>query len=149
MAGTLAGFDPDVFRTAIVNTMVMGLNSQTHLKPTFHFPKTTSWPNGTILDTFGKPVDGRVQATVTSPPSVQVPCTVEFSPDTTDNEALTGTFKQTRCTLTLLDAQYTQVAAAIEVDVDGHRYAINDLHTFALGPVNVYQLLCFRKGVDE
>lgn len=149
MAGTLSGFDPDQFRTNIVNTMVMGLNSHAELKPTFYFPKVTTWPNGTILDTFGKPVDGRVQAAITSPAPVQVPCAVEFAPDTTDNEAMTGTYRQTRCTLTLLDTQYALVSAAIEVDVDGHRYIINDLHTVALGPVNVYQLLCFRKGVEE
>jgi hypothetical protein len=149
MAGTLAGFDPDLFRTNIVNTMIMGLNTQSALKPTFYFPKTTAWPINTILDVEGKPVDGRVQAVVTALAPVQVPCAVEFAPDTSDNEALVGTFRQTRCTLTLLDVQYTQVQTAVEVDVDGHRYSINDMHTVALGTVNVYQLLCFRKGVEE
>lgn len=149
MAGILAGFDPDLFRTTIVNTMVMGENSDDALKPTFHFARTSTWPVGTILDAFGKPLDARVQAVVTSRAPVQVPCAVEFAQDTTDNETLVGTFRQTRAVLTLLDEQYADVSAAIEVDIDGHRYSINDMHTVALGPVNVYQLLCFRKGVDE
>ena len=92
MAGNLAGFDPDFFRTVITSTMTMGLNTQTELQPTFYFPRTTTWPGGTILDAEGKPVDARVQAVVTQATPLAVPCAVEFVGDGTDNEELVKVF---------------------------------------------------------
>jgi len=149
MAGTNPGFDAANFRTQIQNTMIMGLNSQSQLKPTFYFQSSSTYPAGTHLDGDGKPIDARIQATVTSPDPVQVPAAVEFVGDSSNDEDLTGTYRQTRVLLTLLDTDYAQVDDAIEVDIDAHRYVINDVHTVGLFDVNVYQLACFRKGVEE
>lgn len=147
MAGDLAGFDADSFRTNIRNTMIMGLPSDTTLQPTFYFRTSYTYPTGTVLDPEGKPIDPRVQATAsTSSSPVQVPCAVEFAPDNTNDEGLAGTFWSDRAVLTLLDDDYAQVKDAIEVDLSGRRYMIQQMNALGLGPVTVYQLYCFMKG---
>lgn len=147
MAGTLAGFDPDVFRTNIRNTMIMGLPEPDGLKPTFYFRTTFSYPPGTALDPEGKPIDPRVQATATAASvPVQVPCAIEYSPDTTNNESLAGTFWTDRALLTVLDTDYARIASAIEVDINGKRYMIQQMSAVGLGNVTIYQLQCFMKG---
>ncbi|HET6914976.1 MAG TPA: hypothetical protein VFH56_02690 [Acidimicrobiales bacterium] len=147
MAGTLSGFDPDSFRSTIQSTMTMGLPGPTNLQPTFYFRETYSYPQGTVLDPEGKPIDPRVQATATPAASpVQVPCAVEFSPDNSNNEGPVGTFWTDRAVLTLLDTDYATVATAVEVDINGQRYLIQQMSAIGLGPVTVYQLQCFMKG---
>lgn len=143
----LTGFDADGFRTNIRNTMIMGLPVPDNLKPTFYFRTTYSYPEDTVLDPEGKPIDPRVQATATpASPPVQVPCAVEFSPDTTNNEGPVGTFWSDRAMLTVLDTEYTQISNAVEVDLNGKRYLIQQMTAVGLGPVTVYQLQCFMKG---
>lgn len=147
MAGLLTGFDPEAFRTSIRNTMIMGLPEPDELKPTFYFRSTYSYPPGTKLDPEGKPIDPRIQATATPASApLQVPCAVEFSPDATNNEGLSGTFWTDRAMLTLLDTEYAQVEEAIEVDISGRRYLIQQMNPIGLGTVTVYQLQCFLKG---
>lgn len=147
MAGELAGFDPDAFRTNIRDTMIMGLPNEERLKPTFYFRSTYVYPQGTVLDPEGKPIDPRVQATATpSSPPVQVPCAVEFSPDTTNNEGPAGTFWSDRAMLTVLDTDYADIDGAIEVDLAGERYLIQRIKAMGLGSVTIYQILCFLKG---
>jgi hypothetical protein len=149
MAGELAGFNPDLFRTNITNTMVMGLPVPDDLKPTFYFRSVSTYPDGTILDTSGKPIDPRIAPTTTpAKQPVQVPCAVEFAPDITDNENLGGTFWTNRATVTVLDTQWGQIEGAIEVDLSGRRYLIQQVFTVGLGLVTVYQLQCFVKGTD-
>jgi hypothetical protein len=146
MAGELAGFDPDLFRTTIRNAMIMGLPEPTALQPTFYFRTTYSYPQGTVLDPEGKPIDPRIQATAKASAPVQVPCAVEFSPDTTNNEGLAGTFWTDRAMLTVLDTDYASIQEAIEVDLSGERYLIQRVKAIGLGTVTVYQMLCFLKG---
>lgn len=151
MAGELAGFNPAAFRAQITATMTMGLPANTDEQPKFYFRSTAEFPAGTKLDPEGRPIDPRVKATVThAVPPVQVPCAVEFSPDTTNDEGLAGTFWQTRAVVTLLDTQYQQVQDAIEVQLGGRRYNIAFLAPpIGLGPVTVYQLHCFPKGTGS
>lgn len=147
MAGELAGFSADDFRVNIRNTMIMGLPDVDALKPTFYFRSTYTYPQGTVLDPEGKPVDPRVQATaIPASAPVQVPCAVEFSPDTTNNEGPAGTFWSDRALLTVLDADYAQISNAIEVDLNGKRYLIQQMSAVGMGPVTIYQLQCYMKG---
>jgi len=144
----LSGFDADTFRTNILNTMIMGLPVPVEERPTFFFPETLAYPEGTLLDSEGKPIDVRIKPTRSAPEPVQVPCAVEFATDTTNETGLVGTLWQTRATLTLLDEQYAQVREAIEVNLAGRRYLIQEMQSVGLGPVTVYTLVCFRKGVE-
>lgn len=147
MAGDLSGFDPDVFRTNIRNTMIMGLPVPSELKPTFYFRDTYTYPGGTTLDPEGKPIDPRIQATATPAASpLQVPCAVEFAEDTTNNEGAVGTFWTDRAVLTLLDTEYAQVQDAVEVDLSGQRYLIQKVKAVGLSTVTIYQLQVFLKG---
>lgn len=148
MANDLVGFDPDVFRTNIRNTMIMGLPVPTNERPTFYFPEVLTYASGTLLDSEGRPIDPRVKPTRTSPAPVQVPCAVEFASDTTNDQNLAGTFWQSRASLTLLDTEYAQVVDAIEVDLATRRYLIQEMTEVGLSTVTVYTLLCFRKGVE-
>lgn len=150
MAGSLSGFDPDVFRTNITNTMVMGLPTDPSLQPTFYFRQTSTWPAGTVLDPEGKPIDVRVTSTVTTAQApTQVPCAVDYAQDTSNNEGLVGTFWSNRAVLTVLDTHYAQIEAAIEVDLSGRRYRIQQVVSIGLGPVTVYQLQCYMKGTGD
>lgn len=151
MAGNLSGFNADTFRSQITATMIMGLPATQAEQPTFYFRSTSTYPNGTKLDTEGRPIDPRIKPTVTeAAPSIQVPCAVEFSPDTTNDEGMAGTFWQTRAVVTVLDTQYEQVKDAIEVQLGGRRYNISFLAPpYGLGPVTIYQLHCFPKGTGS
>jgi hypothetical protein len=144
----LEGFDADEFRTNIANTMIMGLPVPLDERPTFYFPETLTYPEGTLLDTEGKPIDARIKPVRTAPDPVQIPCAVEFSPDTTNETGLVGNFWQTRAALTVLDIHYAKVREAIEVDLAGRRYLIQEMQNVGLGSVTVYTLICFRKGVE-
>lgn len=148
MAGTLSGFDADTFRTSITNTMVMGLPNDDTLKPTFYFRSTSTYPPGTKLDPSGKPIDARMRPTVTSLPPVQVPCAVEYQQDTSNNESLVGTLWTDRATVTVLDIHYDTIKDAIEVELSGKRYMIQQMTSVGLGPVTVYQLQCYIKGSE-
>jgi hypothetical protein len=151
MAGELTGFNPDTFRSVITATMVMGLPQKPEEQPTFYFRTIVTYPVGTKLDTEGRPIDPRIKPSVTTAlPPIQVPCAVEFAPDTTNDEGLAGTYWQTRAVLTLLDTQYEQVKDAIEVQLGDRRYIISFLYPpLGLGLVTVYQLSCFAKGTGE
>ena len=145
----LGSFDADGFRSNIVATMVMGLPVEDELKPTFYFRATLSYPSDTKLDGSGKPIDARVRPTVTSPDPVQIPVAIEYVTDTTNDEGMVGTYWSDRAIVTVLDAQYALVEDAIEVDLSGRRYLIQNSTALALGPVGVWQLYCFKKGVNE
>lgn len=144
----LSGFAADTFRSNIINTMIMGLPVPVGQRPTFHFPATLTYPQGTVLDSGGKPIDPRIKPIRTAPTPVQVPCAVEFASDTTPDTGLVGPYWETRATVTVLDIQYEQVKDAIEVDLSGRRYLIQEMTSVGLGPVTVYTLICFRKGVE-
>lgn len=149
MAGSLSGFDATAFRTNITNTMVMGLPNDDNLKPTFYFRETATYPSGTKVDATGKPIDPRVQPTLTpASDPVQVPCAVEFTLDNSNNSTLVGVMWTDRAVVTLLDTHYVLVKDAIEVDLSGKRYMIQQMTSVGLGPVTVYQLQCFIKGAD-
>lgn len=146
----LTGFDPDAFRTNITNTMIMGLPEDPTLQPTFYFRAVKTYPAGTLLDTEGSPLDPRIEATVTAPDPVQVPCAVEYTANSTDQETLIGTFKTGRAKLTLLDVAYELVKDAIEVSLGEVRYNITFQEPpIGLGPVTVYQLHVFPKNEDR
>lgn len=149
MANSLTGFDPDLFRANILNTMIMGLPVAANEQPTFHFPSVASYPTGTLTDSEGRPIDPRIKPTsrATQAP-LQVPCAVEFTAALSDVTGLVGTHWESRAIVTLLDTQYALVQAAIEVDLATRRYLIQEMTEVGLGPVTVYQLVCFRKGVD-
>lgn len=149
MANELAGFNPDLFRSSITSTMIMGLPQNDAEKPTFHFPQTSVWPGGTRLDTEGRPIDPRVKpVSASGKTAVQVPCAVEYATDTTNEGTMVGTFWDARAVVTVLDTDYATIKDAIEVDLSTKRYLIQEMTEVGLGPVTVYQLMCFRKGVD-
>lgn len=146
----LTGFDPDNFRTVISETMTMGLPVATELQPTFYFRPVKTYPHGTLLDTEGSPLDPRIQATVSTPDPVQVPCAVEYTSSTTDEETWVGTFRTGRARLTLLDIHYEQIQDAIEVSLGGARYNIVFQEPpVGLGTVTVYFLHVFPKNEDR
>lgn len=150
MAGAISGFDPDTFRTNITNTMTMGLPEDTDLQPTFFFRSTLAWPDGTVLDPDGRPIDPRVRPTITPlSASIKVPCAVDYALDTTNDEGLAGTFWSDRAVVTILDVHYAEVEDAIEVDLAGRRYSIQQVTAVGLGEVTVYTLQCYMKGTGS
>lgn len=147
MANDLAGFDPDLFRSSIRDTMIMGLPQDEAERPTFYFPATGySYPEGTLLDTEGRPIDPRIKGTPVQKAAVQVPCAIETALDTSNGGGL-FTHWDTRKQLTVLDVDYAGIADSTEVDLSKERYLIQEVTSVGLGPVTIYQLMCFRKGV--
>lgn len=150
MADVAAGFDPDKFRTAIHFVMNLGLPQATVDRPTFYFRSTKTYPPGTRLDTEGTPLDPRIEAVVTTPTPVQVPCAVEYTADRTDNESLVGTFVDSKATLTILDTDFALVKDAIEVALGQSRFNITFIAPpIGLSTVTVYQVFCFPKNEDR
>jgi hypothetical protein len=157
VANDLAGFDPDFFRSSIRNTMIMGLPQNEDERPIFHFPVTGySYPDGTRLDSEGRPIDPRVKGAPVQKESVrsgsdvdEVACAVDTSLDTSNSSGLVGAYWDTRKQLTVLDTDYAKIADATEVDLSARRYLIQEVSSVGLGPVTVYQLMCFRKGVES
>jgi hypothetical protein len=143
----LTGFDADAFRTAITNTMIMGLPVEPAQQPIFYFRNAATYPTGTKVDSEGRAIDARIKPTLTpAHVPVSVPCAIEWGLDTTNNEGMVGTMWTDRATLTLLDTAYTQVQDAIEVDLGGRRFLIQKVVPLALGTVGVFQLQVFLKG---
>lgn len=150
MAGTIPGFDPDVFRANIHFAMNMGLPSDVTERPTFYFRAVRTYPPGTLVDSEGTPLDPTVKATTTAPDPVQVPCAVEFQTTRNDDESLVGTFRQTAAALTLLDVDYDLIKDAIEVSLGGNRFVISYQEPpIGMGDVTVYRLHCFPKGENR
>lgn len=140
--------DAEDFRSAIRDTMQMGLPQDRGLRPTFHFPATITYPAGTILDSEGRPIDPRIKGAPNQKDAKQPPCTVDYAPDTTNEGGLVGTNWDGRAVVTILDVDYELVADAIEVDLSAKRYLIQERTTVGLGSCTVYQLRCFQKGVE-
>lgn len=154
MAGILAGFDPDNFRTQIRNTMIMGLPGDPADWPTFYGSNVRAWPttypNGSpiIFDDDGSPLDPTVAPLPASANvGIQVPCAVEFKATSADNLTLIGNFRDTSAVLTLLDTEYVKVKDAETVELARKRYFINyTAPPMGLGPVTVYQMYLAPTG---
>lgn len=147
MAGPIAGFDADQFRTSIHFAMNLGLPEDVSERPTFYFRQVKTYPTGTRVDTEGTPLDPRIKVTITAPDPVQVPCAVEFQPTASDAEGLVGTFRNTHATLTLLDVDYEVIEDAIEVSLGNVRYNISyQSPPIGLGTATIYTLHCFPKS---
>lgn len=145
MAGTDSRFDASAFRDAVHFAMNMGLPQTESERATFHFRGVKTWPPGTVLDQDGTPINPNISPTTVTPDPVQIPCAVEFSQAKPD-ELPAGQFIPTKATVTILDEDYPQVKDAIEVELNGDRYAIRYTPpSMGLFEVTVYQFICFAK----
>lgn len=142
-----SGFNAAAFRDGVTFAMTMGLPQDTSQRATFYFQETTSYPNGTALDSEGRPFDLTIEPTVTSPAPVQIPCAVEFVA-AWDGSSPVGVFESTKAVITILDTNWPAVEDAIEVSLGGDRYKIAYKEPpLGLFDVTVYRLRC--EAIDE
>lgn len=142
MAGSNAAFDPAVFRTAIRNTMLMGIPGASQDKPTFQWSIARDYA---IDDPADSPYDWTSAPTSTVVhPDIQVACAVEFSARPAGSQqTIIGEFDTSRVILTLLDEDYALVKGADLVLMGGNTYTIEFVAPpMGLFDVTVYQIYC-------
>jgi hypothetical protein len=140
-----AGFDADLFRSAITSAMEMGLPQETSERATFRWHTSYTYdvadPEGNPYDFNGEP------ATTVSKPDVQVPVAVQFFGSDGNGTAM-GEFDNNRTILTILDIHYEQVKDADQVLLGGNTYVIDYVAPpTGLFEVTVYNL--YIMSVDE
>lgn len=140
MAGSNPAFNPNEFRTNIINTMNMGLPTDTSLRPTFRWRTERTY---SVADPGGNPYDFTAPATsTTAHADVQIPCAVQFvSTRTNDEGTVFGVFNSPRVILTVLDTHFPDVDGATEVVLGGNTYQIEYVEPpIGLFEVTVYQI---------
>lgn len=119
-----AGFDATAFRTAIKNTMMMGLPNAVEKRATFRWKTKKTFDKH---DSGGNPYNFESQPlTVTAKDDVQIPVAVEF----VDSQALTvanpaGQIESPKIKVTVLDDEFPSVQGADLIVLDGASYEIN------------------------
>lgn len=142
-------FDADLFRTAISNTMNMGLPEDTSERVTFRWHTDKTFGNA---DTAGRPYDfTATPATSVSKPDVQVPAAVEFLPGRSGgyDGTVFGNFDdKALAVITVLDSDYPSVEGCDEVILGGDTYLVKYVAPpIGLFSVTIYQIHC--QALDE
>lgn len=133
-----SGFNADAFRTAIRNTMVMGLPNATLEKPTFRWNTERTYA---IEDPQDNPYSwDAAPVTVTAHADVQVPVAVEFAARPAGSQDTSiGQFDATRVTLTVLDVDYALIEGADIVLLGGNTYDIQ----FVGPPIGLFEVTVY------
>lgn len=131
-------FPSDEFRSAILNTMVMGSPNKTVDKPTFYWNTDKTY---TVQDRNKKPYTlGSVEPVEDNTPDpVVATVAVEY---VQRNPALTGMgdFDKSRAILTILDEEYQKIEGADWVTLGGDKYEIKYVTVDGLFDVDVYTM---------
>lgn len=142
-----AGFDAARFRTAISNTMLMGLPESTAERATFRWTTEKTY---SVADAAGQPFDWTAApATTTSHVDVQVPVAVEFSGNVRGSaDTVIGQFDVPKAIITILDTDYPSVEGADQVILGGNTYVVDFVAPpIGLFGVTIYQI--FTHALDE
>lgn len=140
MAGTLAGFDADDFRTQIRNVMQMAAPTDASRQATFIFPATTV--SDAPTDSSGVPFAPGVTVARTAPDPVKVPVGIEFQRGIGAFTSV-GSMEADRVIVTLLDLDYAKVVGFEYMTWAGRKWKLRkELLESALGPVGVHQIEC-------
>jgi hypothetical protein len=146
MAGTIDEFNRAQVEDALRFAMRMGAAPDPAQRATFLFRQVRVYPEGTLLDAEGTPLDPSVRAVVTTPDPVTVDCAVEFE-RATPEELPTGVRVPTRLVLTLLEDEYRQVRTAVRVRVGTDRYQLSyELPVVGLFDMAVHQIVAYAES---
>jgi hypothetical protein len=145
MAGSNAAFNPDEFRAAIRQAMVMGQPTNPAEQTTFVWlEEDTFAAEGPGPETDPYDWTATPTTTVSTRKVVQVNCAVEFQRSEVAGEPAgsMGGFSSSYATLTLLDEDWALVKGADEVLIGGNTYLIEAPGATPMGlfDVGVYQL---------
>jgi len=140
-----AGFDADLFRSAISSAMEMGLPENNVDRATFRwntkYVYDVSDPEGSPYDFAGEP------SSTVSKQDVLVPVAIQFS-GSDGNGTSMGDFDNNRVILTILDIYYDLIKDSNEVLLGGNVYSIDYVAPpTGLFEVTVYDM--YLTSVDE
>lgn len=120
MAGQNSGFDARAFRQNIRFVMAMGAPPSEGEQATFYFPSQLVYNANT--DAEDVPFDPNATVTRVIPPSVRVPCAVEYK-DVNGELTDFGVITPSKASITLLDEDYAQVKGCAYVVLRGEKFA--------------------------
>lgn len=140
-----SGFDEGKFRSAIRNTMLMGMPEAVSERVVFRWTTNRQFihtdAQGSPLDWYSDPVS------VSSHDDVEVPVALDFNPSSPVSTNL-GDFDSPKAALTLLDVDYDLVKGADKVIIDGSTYEIDYVAPpQGLFGVTVYTI--YIRAIDE
>ena len=145
---SFGGFDAAAFRTAIQNTMIMGLPNTVSERPTFRWRPEHEY---TVSDTGGTPYNIKedVPTSTTAPVDVLINCAVEFiSRSTLSGGTAVGDFDTPRAIIYVMDIDYPSVRTANEVLLGGNVYDI-DFHAPPIGLFDFTLYIIHASARDE
>lgn len=119
MAGEFPGGGAQAFRDGIHLAMQMGLPPAESEQPLFEFPSQLVYTGS--ADDEDVPFDPNLPVERTTPPSVRVPCAVEYFHDEGQLTNL-GIQQATRIRVTVLDVDYPQIEGCNACVIKGDRY---------------------------
>lgn len=132
------GFDKARVSEGIYKAMGFGEPTRSADKATFFFAKNSKYADGTVVDDDQVPFDPDVRPTVSSLPSKQVACVIEFF-DRTDRTETFGVVAPSRVQITLLDPEYQQVKGFSFVVAGGDKYIYHSTEPpVALASIDVW-----------
>ena len=146
------GFDADSFRTAIRNTMTMGLPTTASERITFRWSTERTYASAT--DESGETYDFTASpASTSSPADVAVTAAVEFTARSSLGEQnAVGDSENPRVIVTLLDTDFPNITSggrlADLMVLDGNEYTVDFVAPpIGLFDVTVYQV--YGTAIDE
>lgn len=133
-----ADFLSEEFRSAIINTMIMGSPNKEEEQAEFSWEKDVTY---SIQDKDNKPysLGATTPLTDNTPDPVKINVAVEYVHRAPDGTPL-GEFDNPRAVLTVLDVEYEKVRGADFVTLGGNKYMISYVLVEALFDVDVYTL---------
>lgn len=143
-----ADFDADLFRSAIVSTMEMGMASGGNPVQECIF-KWTDKHTYTSSDQEGAPYDFAASpATTVTHEDVKVPVAIELFPSDDKGSSALGELDQVKAAITVLDTYYDQVRTADLISLGHSLYTIDYVAPpVGLFDVNIYTL--YVTSIDE
>lgn len=144
MAGTNPAFDAAEFRTAIRDTMTMGMPTATSKRLTWHWNRDQTFdpqdPAATPYDLDQAPVVDDPGNPDEPSGEVQVTYALEFAARPAGSrETVFGQFDTSRAEVTLLEDEYEQIKTADYCTIDGTRYEID----FTAPPVGLFEVTVY------
>lgn len=148
--GFSVNFPQQQFENAIRFAMQMGTPNPAEKRVTFIFKNdgVTYWKNGVQLtdpprlDLDGHPYDAEVEVRKAADTEVQVDCAFEVGEAPPTREDPVGTFQRSQLTVTLLEAEYQQVAGCQSARYNGDRYVYSfEPDTYGLFGSDVHTMI--------
>lgn len=140
-----SSFNASRFRTAIRNTMVMGMPNATSDQATFRWTTTHTYsPQDPLDDPY---TWTQTPVTTTTHADVVVPVAWEFSARPSASlETVIGEFDSPRVIVTILDVDYELVQGADLIIMGGNTYVIEFVAPpLGLFDVSVFQIYCVAR----